>query len=231
MAYEHEIEQSWAKLRKEAVISPYTMTLMAMSGILAAVGLLTSSVPVLIGAMLVAPAFGPLALVAMALVLGRWRIAGRSFLAAVLGLALAVLMATATTWFLNVLGILEAGDNLLRRELLEERVRPGWYSVAAGLAAGTAGMLALVHNRTDTLVGTVASLALVPAGGAAGIALLSSDPARMAGGFALLGINVVLIIATAMMVLLAIGRGRPAGQERGTRHLRGGGPEAGAPGR
>ena len=51
-----------------------------------------------------------------------------------------------------------------------------------------------------------------PAGGAAGIAFLSGDSARTIGGLVLLGINVILIVVTGMIVLLAIGRGRRGGR-------------------
>lgn len=208
MAYERELALTLERLRDDVSFSFYHTTLMGMAGVLAAVGLLTNSVPVLIGAMLVAPAFNPLALLAITLVLGRWRAALHSLGVSLLGLTIAVLMATLTTVLVNELGIIPAEANLVQRELLEERVRPGWYSMAAALAAGTAGMLAEIRNKTDALIGTVASVALVPAGGAAGIALLSGDAARSIGGLILLGINVVLIVVTGMFVLLALGRGR-----------------------
>lgn len=208
MAFETELAETLDRLGRDTVVAPYHMTLMGLSGVLASVALLTNSVPVLIGAMLVAPAFPPLALLALTLVLGRWSQAMHALAVVLVGLATAVLFAMATTWFLNVTGVIPGYANLVRQELLEERVRPGWYSMAVALAAGTAGMLAVIRNRTDALIGTVASVALVPAGGAAGIALIAGDPDRAVGGLVLLGINVVLIVATGMMVLLAIGRGR-----------------------
>lgn len=208
MAYERELPRTIDRLLPDVVVSPYHMTLMALAGILAAVGLLTNSVPVLIGAMLIAPAYAPLALLPIALVLGRWPLALHALMVAVIGLTIAVALATLTTAVVNALGIIPVEANLVQRELLEERVRPGWYSMAAALAAGGAGMLAEIRNKTDTLIGTVASVALVPAGGAAGIAFLSGDSARAIGGLILLGINVILIVVTGMIVLLAIGRGR-----------------------
>ncbi|MBW3671470.1 MAG: DUF389 domain-containing protein [Acidobacteria bacterium] len=187
---------------------------MALSGVLAAVALLTSSIPVLLGAMLIAPVYPPLALIAVGLVLRRWRVAERAFGVTLAGLGVAVLCAVITTSFLNTIGIIPEETNLVQRELLEERVRPGWYSVAAALAAGLAGMLGTIRNKTDALIGTIASVALVPAGGAAGIALVSGDQARAIGGMLLLAINVLLIVATGMIVLLAIGRGRRMGAPR-----------------
>lgn len=208
MAFETELVLTLDRLRRDTVIAPYHMILMGLSGVLAAVALLTDSVPVLIGAMLVAPAFPPLALLALALVLGRWAMARHALVVVVVGLGIAVAMAMFTTWFLNLAGIIPEYANLVRRDLLEERVRPGWYSMTVALAAGAAGMMAEIRNRLDTLIGTVASVALVPAGGAAGIALMAGDPDRALGGLVLVTINVILIVATGMMVLVAVGRGR-----------------------
>lgn len=214
MAFETELAETLDRLQRETVISGYHMTLMGLSGVLASVALLTDSVPVLIGAMLVAPAFPPLALLALALVLGRWAMARHAFLVAVAGLGTAVVLAMFTTWFMNVAGIIPEFANLVRQDLLEERVRPGWYSMTVALAAGMAGMLASIRNQLDAVMGTIAAVALVPAGGAAGISMIAGDADRALGGLMLLGINVVLIVATGMMVLLAMGRGRTAGTRR-----------------
>lgn len=210
MIYESEFAETFQRLTQEVRVSPYYLILMGLSGVLAAVGLLTNSVPVLIGGMLVAPAFPPLALFTIALVLGRYPLARHSLVVAAAGLALSVVLATLTTWFFNLVGIIPEDANLFQRELLEERVRPGWYSVVAALAAGTAAMLATIRNKMDALIGTLASIALVPAGAAAGIAFISGDPQRGLGGLILLAVNIILIVAMGMTVLLALGRGRTA---------------------
>ena len=80
--------------------------------------------------------------------------------------------------------------------------------MAAAIAAGIAGTVALTKQKTDTLVGTVAALALVPAAAAGGIAFMSRDPARGFGGLLLLGINVALIIAMGIAVLLIMRPGQ-----------------------
>lgn len=187
-------------------MSPSYLVFMAIAGVLAAVALLTDSIPVLIGAMIVAPAYPPLALVSLALAAGQPRVALRGLGCAASGIVLAVACAIATTWFLNVTEILPDTSNLVHKSLIEERVRPGWYSAVAAAAAGIAGMIGTIKNKTDTLIGTVASLALVPAGGAAGIALISGDPIRAFGGLVLLLINVGLIIAMGLLVVVVAGR-------------------------
>jgi uncharacterized hydrophobic protein (TIGR00271 family) len=188
----------------QAQLTPSYLVFMATAGVLAAVGLLSNSVPILVGAMIVAPALAPLALVAFALVGGQPRLALRGLWVAVIGLVLATLFSIVTTWVMNATGVIPARANLLKKPLLEERVHPGWWSLAAAFAAGIAGIVALSNKKTDTLVGTVAALALVPAAGAAGIAFISGDPIRGLGGLLLLALNVGVIVAMGIVVLLVI---------------------------
>lgn len=202
------IGEVYSRLREEGQATPYYGTLMVMAGLLAAVALLTNSIPILIGAMLIAPALSPLALAALAVVLGRMSVAARALGVAIGGIALATVAAVLCTWMLDVAGIISEEEGLVIRALLEERVRPGWYSAIAAVAAGIAGMLAILKNKSDTLVGTLAAVALVPTAAAAGIALKAGDPQRALGGLALLSLNVVLIFAMAVLVLLVLGRGR-----------------------
>ncbi len=106
-----------------------------------------------------------------------------------------------TTWLMNITNVLPADTNLLQKPLLEERIKLGWFSVVAAFAAGVSGMIALADDKIDVAVGVVASLALVPAAAAGGIALISRDPVKSMGGFGLLGINVALIIVTGYLTL------------------------------
>jgi uncharacterized hydrophobic protein (TIGR00271 family) len=154
----------------QARLTPSYLVFMAMAGVLAGVALLTNSVPILVGSMVIAPALPPLALVGFALVGGRPPLALRGLGVGLLGLLVATVFAVLATWVLNITNVIPPETNLLNKPLLEERVHPGWYSIAAAFAAGVVGTLALTKQKTDTLVGTVAALALVPAGAAAGIA-------------------------------------------------------------
>ena len=192
----------------QAEFSVSYVVLMATAGVLAAVALLTNSVPILVGAMVVAPAFGPLALIAFALVGRQPPLALSGVWVAGIGLLVATGGAMLTTWLMNVTHVLPPEANLLNKPLLEERVHPGWYSVTAALAGGVAGTIALPKQKTDTQVGVVAALALVPAAAAGGIALLSRDPVRSLGGLGLLGINVGLIVVTGVVTLLVMRPGQ-----------------------
>ncbi len=191
--------------RRIVALSDFSVSyilLMTTAGVLSAVALLTNSVPVLIGSMVIAPAFPPLALVSFALVHRRMDLAWDGAISAGLGLGVSMAAALVAAWLLTVTHVLPPEAELLNRQLLQERVSPGWYSVVTAIAAGVAGMVAMVERKTDTLVGVVAALALVPAGVAGAIAFLSKDPTRGWGGIALLSINVGLIIVSGAITLL-----------------------------
>ena len=190
------------KVSQQAQLTSSYLVFMATAGILAAVALLTNSVPILIGSMVIAPALPPLGLVSLAIVAKKPRLVLKGLKTAFLGFLIAMIFAMLTTSILNITHVIPAETNLINKELLEERVRPGWYSVIAAIAAGISGSIALVKQKTDTLVGVVAALALVPAIAAAGIAFLSKNPTMGFGGLFLLAINVGFIILSGVLTVI-----------------------------
>ena len=70
-------ERTMDRIAAQAELNRTYLVLMATAGVLSAVALLTNSIPVLIGAMVIAPALGPLALVAFAIADGKSRLAFR----------------------------------------------------------------------------------------------------------------------------------------------------------
>ncbi|MFC4552482.1 MULTISPECIES: DUF389 domain-containing protein [Halorussus] len=194
-------------LNEQVGLDTSYLVLMTMSGVLAGVALLTNSIPILIGAMVVAPALTPLELVSAGLAANRLNRAGFGVLVAFVGLLAATAGAIVTTMILNTTGVLPPEANLIEKPLLEERVTVGWYSVVAAAAAGIAAGIATDEDRTDTLVGVVAALALVPAAAAGGITLLSRAPAKASGGLLLLVVNAGLVVITGTATLWLDARG------------------------
>ena len=197
-------DRTIAKVSQQARLTSSYLVFMATAGVLAAVALLTNSIPILIGSMVIAPALPPLGLISLAIVANKPKLIVKGLKTALLGFALSMLFAMLTTWILNITQVIPAETNLLNKQLLEERVNPGWYSVIAAIAAGVSGAIALVKQKTDTLVGVVAAVALVPAIAAAGIAFLSQDPIRGFGGLFLLAINVAFIIISGILTIVIL---------------------------
>ncbi|WP_258804245.1 DUF389 domain-containing protein [Pseudarthrobacter sp. NS4] len=197
-ALEHVTEQ--------ATLTPRYLIYMTMAGVLAGVGLLSNSVPILVGSMIIAPALPPVALVAFGVVHRRASLVARGAGVAALGLGGAAVAAVLAGLLMQVTDVIPPGTELLSKPMLEERVRPGWWSLAAAVAGGVVGVVALTEKKTDTLIGTVAALALVPAGAAAGIAALAGDGDRALGGLLLLGMNFAMIVAMGILVLAVLRR-------------------------
>ncbi|MEX2549312.1 MAG: DUF389 domain-containing protein [Nitriliruptoraceae bacterium] len=193
----------------QAALSPRYIIYMTLSGVLAGVALLSNSVPILVGSMIIAPVLPPVALIAFGVVHRRSSLAVRGAAVAVLGLGAAAVAAIVVGLLMRVTEVIPPGTELLAKPLLEERVSPGWWSLAAALAAGVAGVVALTEKKTDTLIGSVAALALVPAAAAAGLAALAGDMDRTLGGLLLLGMNLAIIVAMGIVVLAVIRREAP----------------------
>lgn len=182
-----------------------------LSSILAAVALLTSSVPVLIGAMILAPAFDPLVAIPFGLLNRDWSLVRKGVVSASVLFVAAFIVSFGMTALLIQSSFIPAHPDFVRREMVVERLVVGWYSVITALAAGAGGAIAAASNHQSNLVGVVVALALVPALAAASIGFLAG-PLPGWGGLALFGINVAAIIV-AGLVILSFRRGTGRAEE------------------
>ncbi|HKJ10752.1 MAG TPA: DUF389 domain-containing protein [Ornithinimicrobium sp.] len=199
-------QETVSRLEGQVALTPTFLLYMASSGVLACVALLSNSVPILIGSMILAPLMPALALVPFALAERRRDLAVRGLTVASAGLALAFVVAWLTAALMGAAGVL-VSDAVLENPLLQERVHPGWWSMAAAVAAGLAGTVAQANEKTDALIGTVAALALVPAVGATALSVYAGELNTALGGLLLLGLNVGLIIAMGVAgILVSAGR-------------------------
>ncbi len=185
-------------IEPQARLNQVYVALMAAAGVLASVAFLVNSIPILIGSMVIAPVMPPLILMAVGLANGKIKTVLKGCVITAAGLFVALLFTMATTWILGVTGV--SSEQLKMSSMLKERIAPGWYSVAAAAAAGVAGALAISHKKQDTLVGVVASVALVPTVAASGIAGMTGDWRGTLGGLAMLGLNVSMIVGISWIV-------------------------------
>ena len=83
-------EQVEARTSESAELSGSFLAFMILATLIAAVGIVTDSIILIIGAMVVGPEFGPLAGLCVALVQRRGKLARRSFVALVVGFTVAI---------------------------------------------------------------------------------------------------------------------------------------------
>ena len=174
------------------------LVLTVLSAVVAAIGLLTDNVAVVIGAMVIAPLLGPNLAFAFAIAVGDRTLMLRALGTNVSGILLSLAFAFA-------LGMLWSGP-LDAPELLQRTV-VGWDSIALALASGAAAVLSLTTGLSSTLVGVMVAVALLPPAAALGIMLGAEDYEKATAAALLLGVNVVCVNLVAQIVFVLKGIG------------------------
>lgn len=202
-------EEVERRISEESSLSVSFLLLIIVATMIAAIGVITDSIVLIIGAMVVGPEYGPLAGICVALVEGRPRLAGRSLTALAVGFPLAIGAAGILTLILLATGIApDALGSPEQRELTLFISRPNWYSAIVAMLAGIVGMLALVSAKSGALIGVLISVTTIPAAADVGVSLAYGSPDEALGAAAQLLINVVAILASGLGVLLFARRAR-----------------------
>jgi uncharacterized hydrophobic protein (TIGR00271 family) len=183
----------WTELDGEYLV------FMALAAIIAVAGLLTDSVVLIIGAMIVGPDFGPIAGTCVALAARRLPELRRSLTALVIGFAAAV----AVAWAFTELGLLTdlVPDDPGTAILTEFVSHPNRWSIVVALAAGIAGMLSLTTVKSGALVGVLISITTIPALANMGMAVAYGDWDAVEGSALQVAVNVACIVVAGVATL------------------------------
>jgi len=206
-----------ARTGEESRLSISYQTFLTIACLLAAIGAITDSPVTVVGAMVLGPEFGPLAAMAVGLVLRRGDLVRRGAVAIGVGFPLAMVVTGVATLLFDVTGLLttSALDNLEQVDFIYE---VGPFSFIIALLAGAAGMVALISSKSASLVGVFISVTTVPAAAFASVALIEGRFAQAGGSALQLLINAVSVVAAAAMVLLLSHRTRRGRQDPGHRY-------------
>jgi uncharacterized hydrophobic protein (TIGR00271 family) len=183
------------------------VTLMVLSTIMAAVGLIQNSAAVVIGAMLVAPLMTPLLGLGLALTQGNPILARLSLRSVVLGLCVAL-------FFGFLVGFCTPGLKEPTREMLA-RGGPSLLDLFVAFAAGLAAAYASSRpGLIAALPGVAIAAALVPPIATSGLALSLGDFPLALGALLLFVINMFTIVlaSTTSLWLVGIRRSKKASQ-------------------
>lgn len=173
--------------------------MLALSVVIAVMGLSMNSDAVVIGAMLIAPLMTPLIGTAAAIVMAWPRRLAQSALAVLAGSAGAVGISYALT------SLLPASSQALTTTVLS-RTSPDLRDLAIALAAGAAGAYATAREDVSAaLPGVAVAVALVPPLAAAGFTLAIGRADLAAGALLLFLANLVAIVLVGSLVLVASG--------------------------
>jgi uncharacterized hydrophobic protein (TIGR00271 family) len=201
-------EEVEGRVSESATLSISFLILITVATMIAAIGVITDSIVLVIGAMVVGPEYGPLAGICVAVVEGRLSLAARSLKAIIVGFPLGIVSSALLTWLLLVAGIAPEALVPEEHELTLFIADPNWYTVIVSVLAGIVGMLALVGAKSGVLTGVLISVTTIPAAANVGVAAVYGDWNAVAGAAAQLVINLLAIIISGIAVLWVIKRAR-----------------------
>lgn len=177
--------------------------LVVLSCTIATFGLITDSVAVIIGAMLVAPLMSPILGLSLASVAGEQRMFRRAVVALIEGVVLAIALAAFISWTTQVLPF-DVMDSLPDEVLA--RTRPTPFDLGIALAGGAAAAYALAQPKLSAaLPGVAIATALMPPVCTVGIGLSMGRGEVMSGAFLLFLTNLSAISFAGILVFAALG--------------------------
>jgi uncharacterized hydrophobic protein (TIGR00271 family) len=193
-------EELIARTGEESRLNATFQSFLTIACLLAAVGVVTNSTVTLVGAMVVGPEFGPLAAIAVGVVLRRRDLVRRAAVALAVGFPLAMLITAGGALLGFVTGLFDR-NAVVDAHDLDFVFDVGPFSLIVALLAGAAGMLSMTSAKSAALVGVFISVTTVPAAGYAAVAAVLGEWDRFAQSAGQLVVNLVGIVVAAALVL------------------------------
>ena len=189
-------EELYQKIVSGIKLDSTFIWMVILSTIVACIGLLADNVAVVIGAMVIAPLLGPNLALAFASALGDSTLIWQSLKTNIIGLSIALVISIAIGYFWPF--------DLTSNEILS-RTDVGYDSVILALVAGAAAVLSLASGWSNSLVGVMVAVALLPPAAAFGMMLGAAKFDLAIGAGLLLVINIVSVNLSAKLAFIAKG--------------------------
>ncbi len=181
------------------------LTMVVLSTIVAAVGLLSNNDAIIIGAMVIAPMLGPSVALALATTLGDLRLLKQAVLTELAGVIIVIILS-------SCIGAIVSINPALPEIASRTHVGPGVIAVA--IASGGAGALSFTTGVSEALIGVMVSVALLPPLVTFGLLLGAGYDSLSLGALYLFLINLVCVNMTGVATFLAQGIGPLAWWEK-----------------
>ena len=184
-----------ATIRGGAVYSPSFFILLAIAGLIAAVGILTNSQILIVGAMVVGPEYNAIIAAALGISKPDRGAVRDGLLALVSGFSAAVVLTLAFGAAVRAAG--KAPELFLHgvRPVSALINSPNVFSVVVAVLAGIVGVVSLTEARAGALIGVFISVTTIPAAADIGVSLAFGSWHEAGGSALQLLLNVVLLIA------------------------------------
>jgi uncharacterized hydrophobic protein (TIGR00341 family) len=186
-------EELYQNLTDESNLTVVYVAMVALSTLVAALGMTRGDVAIIIGAMVIAPLLGPNVALSLGSTLGDVDLLSRSLKSLAAGAAIVAV-------FSVVLGM--ALDVDPSAPQIFNRTEPQVADIVLALASGTAGSLAFTSGVPTAVVGVTVAVALLPPLVGAGLLAGSGHWGQAVGGLALVLTNITCINLAAIGTFL-----------------------------
>ena len=197
----------WAEVESrialEGIFPPSWFALLVIAGLIGAVGILTNSQILIVGAMVVGPEYGAILSLAFGVTSRDSSRVRRSAAALVLGFTLAVAGALLLSLIIRGAGLEPKLYHLGIRPVNNLIDTPNWFSFIVAVLAGVVGVISLTEARSSTLIGVFISVTTIPAASDIGVALAFGSDSEARGSVLQLLLNVAVLTAVAIAGLPA----------------------------
>jgi uncharacterized hydrophobic protein (TIGR00271 family) len=197
----------WAEVIEDAyeqtALTPIFLAFMTMATLLAAIAVITDSVILVIGAMVLGPDFMATIAMGLALVRKRPHLLRQALRTLLIGFAFAILVTTVAVAIAHAAGLIDVGSIVGPRPGTQFIYTPNAWSFIVAIIAACAGVLAMTSSLSTGIVGVFISVTTIPAAGNIAVGIVFAEWQQVAGSAAQLGINVTGM-AIAGWITLAI---------------------------
>lgn len=192
-----------ARIRLGGSYPPSWFALLVIAGLIGAVGILTNSQILIVGAMVVGPEYGAILSLAFGVTRRDHTRVLHAAAALVVGFTLAVAAAFLLSLVIRWAGLEPKAYALGIRPVSNLIDTPNWFSFIVALLAGVVGVVSVTESRSSTLIGVFISVTTIPAASDIGVSLAFGSRSEAWGSTLQLVLNVTVLTVVAIVGLPA----------------------------
>ena len=189
-----------ASVARDARLDTKFLLLVVMATAIATLGLLQSSAPVVIGAMLVSPLLGPIMGIGFGLATIESNLIKRSLVTLAAGTLVAIVIAALIIWLSPIKDVTPE---------IRARTQPTLIDLGVAVVGGIAGVYAILRKLSGVMVGVAIATALLPPLSTVAFGLVTGRPDFAMGG-GLLFLTNTLAIAFSVTIVARLNKFGPS---------------------
>jgi uncharacterized hydrophobic protein (TIGR00271 family) len=184
-----------AKIRSDAVYAPSFYILLAIAGLIGAVGILTNSQILIVGAMVVGPEYNAIMGIALGIDKRTRPPVLRGALALLAGFTAAIILTLIFGLVIRWSGHTPQAYSFGVRPVSSLIDNPNLFSLIVAVLAGIVGVVSLTEARAAALIGVFISVTTIPAAADIGLSIAYTNWAEARGSAFQLLLNVAVLTA------------------------------------